>query len=40
MTKNPADVRLRKINDEERELCAANGIEFLQLPVAIDTPPW
>jgi len=27
----------RILNDEERELCAANGIEFLQLPVAMDT---
>lgn len=26
----------RPISDSERELCAANGIEFLEIPVAID----
>lgn len=27
----------RVMNDEERSACAANGVEFLQLPLAIDT---
>lgn len=27
----------RMMNDEERAACAANGVEFLQLPLALDT---